>query len=50
MTHPGSLEFQEININKSGRITCTIVAHISLAVSQLSPESPKHGNTVTFTF
>lgn len=33
-----------------GKITWTIVPHISLAVTELSPESPKIGNTVTSTF
>jgi hypothetical protein len=35
---------------KKVTITWTIVPHISLAVTELSPESPKTGNTVTFTF
>lgn len=31
-------------------LTCTILSHISFAVTRLPSDSPKHGRTVTLTF
>jgi hypothetical protein len=39
-----------LKLSRSKQPSWLNVPHISLAVTELSPESPKAGNTVTFTF